>query len=368
MKIAHLLSSFEIGGQERMVRDLAVGQQLSGHQALAISLAPPPDGPLADELRARGVETARVAKRGRHFDPTLPFRLAALLRRAGVDVVHAHNHQPLVYGAPAAKLARATAVYTRHGQRAGGWRLRLARRAAARWLDASVAVSADTASIARRLGEGTAGRVAVVENGIDTSPYRRNAETRAEVRRALGIPGQAWVIGSVGRLVPEKSYDLLLRAAAPLLGEAAHLVLAGEGSEGPALRALRSTLPAGRFIHLPGLRRDVPALLAALDVFALCSRSEGLPLALLEAMASGLPVVATAVGGIGAVLDDSGAGLLIPPGDEAALRSALDRLTRDPARAAEMGRRARQLALARYDRARMVDGYFEIYRRAGAPA
>src|SRR4051812_28420302 len=114
MIVAHVLSSLRIGGQERVALELAGGQAKAHHAVMVVSLAPPPDGPLADAFRASGVTVHRVAKRA-GFDPTLPLRLAALFRREHVTVVHTHNRMPLIYGAAAGKLARAKVVHTRHG-------------------------------------------------------------------------------------------------------------------------------------------------------------------------------------------------------------------------------------------------------------
>ncbi len=363
MKIAHVLSSFEVGGQEKMARDLAAGQVALGHQVTAVSLAPAPDGPLGDEFRARGVDAVRVAK-GSGFDVSLLLRLAALFRHREIDVVHSHNHLPLLYAAPAARLSRAAAVHTRHGQMIGTFHRRLLRRLAAGLVDSYVAVSADTAAVARRLHERGRRDVVIIENGIDTAPFHADPDARRDIRRALGIPEDAWVVGSVGRLAGEKNFDLFLRAAAPLLGEMWRVLLVGDGAEGPALRLLVAGFAGAPFVHMPGMRGDIPQLLAALDVFVISSRSEGLPLVLLEAMASALPVIATAVGGIPGVLANSGAGILVPSGDEDALRAALASLEGNRGHATEMGRLGRELALAHYDRRRMVDAYLTLYKRA----
>ncbi len=148
--MAHVLSSFGVGGQERVALDLAAGQRAAGCRVLAVSLAPPPEGPLAAEFAARGVAVHTVEKLGGAIDPSLPLRLALVFRRARVEVVHTHNPQPLLYGAPAARLAGALAVHTKHGVNPDGGRRLCARRAAARLVHAYVAVSEATAAAARR--------------------------------------------------------------------------------------------------------------------------------------------------------------------------------------------------------------------------
>src|SRR4051794_37650446 len=152
MIVAHVLSSLRIGGQERVALELAAGQAQARHEVMVVSLAPPPDGPLGDAFRDRGVAVHRVAKRS-GFDLTLPLRLAALFRRQRVTVVHTHNRMPLIYGAAAGKLARATVVHTRHGPGRGSRREQWLRSGAGRLLDAYVAVSPELRDLARSLGD-----------------------------------------------------------------------------------------------------------------------------------------------------------------------------------------------------------------------
>jgi glycosyltransferase involved in cell wall biosynthesis len=360
MIIAHVLSSFRIGGQERVALDLARGQRARGHEVLAICLDPGPDAPLAEAFAAHGVATHTVDK-SPGVDITLPLRLARLLGRRGVQIVHTHNPQPLLYGAPAARLVGAAIVHTKHGANPERGRRLLARRAAGRLVDALVAVSSTTAVIASRNDECPRGRLHVIDNGIDLARFHADAQGRADIRASLGIPADAWVIGTVGRLAPEKAYPALVEAAAPLLGEQTRLVIVGEGSERGPIEATAARLGVSALVHLAGARSDVPRILAALDVFALSSTTEGLPLVIPEAMATGLPVVSTSVGGIPGVVREGETGLLVPAGDTAALTSALDAMARDPARARALGARGRALALACYSAERMVDDYLALY-------
>src|SRR5262249_54390261 len=159
----------------------------------------------------------------------------------------------------------------------------------------------------------------------------------------LGLPEDAFVLGTVGRVVAEKDHALLLRAAAPLVSERVRLVVIGDGPLLAGLRAQAAMLGSrAAFIHLAGARLDAGRLYPAFDAFVLSSRTEGLPLALLEAMASGLPVVATAVGGIPGVVVDGQTGRLVPPGDEAALRGALLALAGGEASAVAWGREGKR--------------------------
>ncbi len=355
--VAHVLSSFALGGQERVALDLAAAQVARGLRVLAVSLAPLPHGVLAREFDARGVAVRGVEK-GPGVDAATTFRLRALFAGEHVDVVHTHNPQPLIYAAPAARLIGATVIHTKHGANPDRGRRLWLRRAAGHLAHAYVAVSAATADVARRERECRPARLHVIENGIELASFGPNEEARRAVRRELGIPDDAWVFGTIGRVSPEKDHALLVRAAVPLLDARTWLVIVGDGAELGPLRTETRRLP---HVVLTGVRRDVPRLLAAFDAFVLSSRSEGLPLALVEAMATALPIAATDVGGVRAVLDGHGA--LVRHGDDEALRAAMRALRDDPDRARESGRAARERAL-HFDAARMADAYLALYRTA----
>lgn len=359
--IAHVLSSYGVGGQERVALDLAIGQKARGHDVSVISLAPEPDGAMAAEFAQAGIAVGRVPKRG-GLDPTLVPRLARALRRDRIDVVHTHNPLPLIYGAPAARLVGAAAIHTKHGINPGSRGHRMLRRAAAQLTHAFVAVSSTTEAQAREQHDAPAAKLHTIPNGIRLDRYAPDPEARAAARVELGL-GDAWVIGTVGRLDQFKNQAMLVRAAAPLLSSNVRLVIIGDGDARADVEAAVAALPDPRWVVLTGRRMDVPKLVHAFDVFALSSKSEGLPLVVPEAMAAGLPIIATAVGGLPSVVDEGVTGLLVPV-EEAAFGAALAKLAGDHARAKEMGARAREVALARYSHDRMVDAYLALYARA----
>jgi glycosyltransferase involved in cell wall biosynthesis len=201
----------------------------------------------------------------------------------------------------------------------------------------------------------------VIPNGIDTARFRPDRAARVAIRRELGIPEAAVVIGSVGRLAPEKNFKLLIRALGPLFTPELFLVLVGDGAERGELGTLAEKMGVSQYLRLTGARSDVPELLAAFDIFALSSLTEGLPLAVPEAMAVGLPVISTAVGGLPDVIEDGVTGYLVPPEDEAALRGRLEQLSKDRAQAQALGCFARSSALARYSSERMLRDYLALY-------
>lgn len=357
-RIAHVLSSLAMGGQERVALDLAAAQVRRGHHVAAVSLAPLPHGVLAKEFAARGVDVCSVPK-GPSFDVGLILRLALFLREQRIDVVHTHNPQPLAYGASAGRLARAAVVHTKHGVNPDRGRRLWLRRAGGHLADAYVAVSDATAEVARRNRECRPSHLHVIPNGVDLEAYRADPAARREVRAELGIPDDAWVFGTVGRVSVEKDHALLVRAAGPLLGPRVRLVIAGDGAELANVRAAAKAYEP--YVVLTGVRHDIPRVMASFDAFVLSSRSEGLPLALLEAMACGLPAVSTNVGGVAEVVDHGRAGVLVRARDEAALGRALADLMAAPAAAAALGERARVRA-RHYDAAGVVDQYMELYR------
>jgi glycosyltransferase involved in cell wall biosynthesis len=358
LSIVHVLSSYGVGGQERVALDLAIGQVARGHRVAVISLAPPPDGAMADEFREHGITVDRVAKRG-GLDPTLVPRLAFALRRHHADVVHTHNPLPLTYGAPAARLVGARAIHTKHGKNPSSRGQRLLRQAAARLVHAFVAVSETTAQQARELRDVAPERLHVIPNGIRLDRYAPDPAARVAARAEFGL-GDAWVVGTVGRLDDNKNQAMLVRALAPLFGRGLRLVIIGEGPARPAIEAEVAKLADPRAVILTGRRMDVPKLVHAFDVFALSSATEGLPLVVPEAMAAGLPIVTTAVGGLPDVVDEGYTGLLVPV-DERAMAQALGRLFEDRALARALGGHAREVALTRYSSDRMVEAYLALY-------
>ncbi len=345
LRIQHVIGSFQIGGAERYALQLASRQAREGHDVHVVALA---EGPLVEVFRDAGVTLHTLPKLAR-LDPTLPARLASLFVRNGVDVVHTHNPPPLVYASLAARSVGAVLVHTKHGVNQDRQRRMWLRRVLASLAHRIVAVSDDTANHAIRQGEVGADRVHVIRSGVDTDLFRPSRDARERMRTELGIGPDEWVIGSVGRLVPEKNHASLVRACAPLLRDGnARLLLVGEGPERAAIEALVRKLGIEKKVRLAGVRQDTHEVLAAMDVFALSSRTEGMPLALLEAMATELPVVCTRVGGIPTLLAGSDAGALVSSEDDEALAEELRRLQADPEEARRMGVRARQLVTAQH--------------------
>jgi glycosyltransferase involved in cell wall biosynthesis len=361
LTICHVITSLGIGGLERVVLDLVAAQRRAGHEVY-VAVLNDGEGPLRAAFQAAADALVAFPKRDAGVDPSLVGKLARWLRARRVRVVHTHNNSPLTYGAPAGKLAGAAVVHSKHGEHRASGRQMWLRRLAATAADAYVAVSPSTAAFARENRECTRAKLEVIRNGTDLSRFPASAEAAAAARASLGLGAGVRVVGTVGRMVPEKNHALLLRAMGPLLGPSTKLVLVGDGPLRGELEAQRAAMPNAEHVTFSGMRSDVPDLLASFDVFALSSATEGLPVVLLEAMASRLPVVSTAVGGIPDVVH-AGVGVLVPPHDEAALRDAIAGLLADPERARAIGERARVEALETMSVDRMAGAYAALYER-----
>ena len=183
--IVHVLTSFGVGGGERVALDLAIGQRARGHAVSVLSLAPAPDGAMADEFVAAGIPVGRVAKRD-GVDATLIPRLVHALHERRADVVHTHNPLPLIYAVPAARLIRAAAVHTKHGYNKGSWGQAMLRRGAGRLVHAFVAVSDATAKAAIAQHDAPARRLHTITNGIRLDRYTPDPDARAAVRVTSG--------------------------------------------------------------------------------------------------------------------------------------------------------------------------------------
>lgn len=303
---------------------------------------------------------------------------AALVRERGrYDVVHVHGASlPLIVALPVARglgkrvVAKVAALH--QGVEAGDLRRRYGPlgRGLAWWLGHVDAYVATTAEIAAALeGEGYApARIARVPNFVDTDLFRPPTDDeRADLRAALGLVERAVVVCS-GRLTARKNVDVLLEAFAGACARATSarpplLVLLGDGPERAVLEARAARPDLAGKVLFAGFRDDVPRWLRAADVFVLPSRLEGLPNAVLEAMATGLPVLATDIGGCREAIVPGESGLLVAPGDARALEDALARLLDDPALRARLGAAAGAAIAARFTLDAVAPRYLELYAR-----
>jgi glycosyltransferase involved in cell wall biosynthesis len=361
VRFAHLIESDGPGGAERMLASVARELQAAGSHNVVIAPAGG-EGWLARELSGTGVEV-ELYRLDRPVSRTFARWLTETLRRHRSDVVHSHEFTMAVYGAWAARRAGAGHVFTMHGSRYYADRVqrRVAMRLASLFSSSVVTVSH---SLARHLAHDLwirPSRIVTIPNGVRPMPL-----TQSTLRDELRLGSGDQLVVAVGNLYPVKGHVYLLEAFAQLAARypALHVAIAGRGELEPSLRERSRHLQVSDRFHLLGLRSDVGNVLAGADVFVLPSLSEGVPLALLEAMLAGRPVIASAVGEVPMVLNDGRAGILVPAGDPAALANALAALLADPTRARRLGAAARERAGAAYTFDAMMDSYLTLYAKA----
>lgn len=356
MKIVQLVNTLEFGGTERLVCDLALGLKARGHELTVVCLRH--TGPLAEGLTRAGIE---VLELGKAEGPSLGtvWRFRRLLRERGIDVVHSHN--PLVHHYAVAARSRVTRVIinTIHGidnlSRRPGLKERLYS-LMCRFSERIVAVCPMAYRVFHDGGVIPRARLAVINNGIPLAQY-----VRLEPRTPDGL----FRFGIVGRLVPVKDHASLISAFAQVVQRLPHcrLEILGDGPLRGALEAQCAALGLREVVRFHGFSDRVAEFFGSIDTAVLCSKSEGLPLSVLEAMASGLPIVGTSVGGIPDLIQDGQCGWLCAPTDPASLAEAMLRAaqTPEPERLA-LGRRGREHARTAYSDEQMISGYETLFR------
>jgi sugar transferase (PEP-CTERM/EpsH1 system associated) len=359
--VTHVVLTLDVGGLERnVVNQVREGQRL-GQRVDIVCLERP--GTLAPRVEAMGGRVIALDKRP-GLRPDLVMRLRRVLRALRPDVVHTHQLATLLYGGAAARSLRVpVVVHTEHGRERYATRLktRLLGRTAGRFCDRFYCLTSDMAGEVRMARIVPERKLRVIQNGIDLVDFKAaaGAGARDEVRRSLAIPDDAPVIGTVGRLSEVKRQDVLLRAFARVRRAVpeAHLILVGDGPLLEELRRLADGLDIASAVHFAGYQPHSGPYLRAMDVFALTSRSEGMPQAVLEASVTGLPVVASRVGGLPEVIEEGVTGMMFPSGDDAALAGILMDLLANPVRRHTLGEAAQARAEARFGVARMATEY-----------
>lgn len=348
--IVHISLALRTGGLERLLVDFA---RFQNHERFRLSFIALHDGgtPAAD-IEAAGCDVHILNGRGRGRFANLN-SLRRLLRQLAPDVVHTHNLLPHVQGTVAAKLAGVpVVVHTRHGQRFGhGWWSSLQYRLAARWVDQAVSVSDDAARLSISADGLDPRRVSRIWNGIDLNRFQFHGP--ADWASAI----------SVARLSPEKDFPTLLKAATLVVRQIPEfrLILVGDGAERCRLDEIVRNERLQDHVQLLGERRDIPELLAQSGFFVSSSLTEGVSLTLLEAMAVGLPVLATSVGGNPEVVVNGETGRLVAPGDPAALAAGIVEMCRRRNEWQAMGRAGRRRVENHFDIRRMMEQYESLY-------
>ncbi|BDG06321.1 glycosyltransferase [Anaeromyxobacter oryzae] len=362
LRVLQIIPNLGVGGAQRMLAHLATHLDRTACEVSVLSLYDPSGTAIARELTARGIAVEHLGKRP-GLDPRVWPRLSRALRRIQPDVLHTHLpvlHYTLPWGLGPFRGRFVHTVHTVAEQDAAWMPGRAAHALAFRAGVAPVAICEFVASTIARV-YGVRPR-AVIPNGIPVRTFATPTVSRERWRAANRVPADAIAFACVARLAPPKNTEGLLEAFAALDARDAVLLLAGDGPLEAELRARARRSGVEDRVHFLGARADVPDLLAASDVFVLPSSWEGHPLSVMEAMAAGAAVVATAVGGVPELVRHGETGLLVPPADGPALASALRQLYADSAQRARLGRAARQVAAERFDASLMAARYADLYR------
>jgi glycosyltransferase involved in cell wall biosynthesis len=363
IRVLHVIDSLDLGGAQTALLNLVkfADRGRFQHEVAAMH----GEGFFAEAFREIRVPVHSLS--AKKWPPGYLWRLPGLLRRGRFDVVQCHLFGANWIGKPLAALAGTRVIYHhdqcndafRSGSRVATFVDALVNRLSTRVLAVSRSVERFAVDV-----EGVpAERVTVLPNSVDLSVFSPgDAAERAEVRRRFGLPESGLVVGGVGRLVFQKNFDLLIGAVGPLLADRGNVTVAifGAGPDEGALRGLGGAF--GERVRFLGQVADRRAVYAALDLLVLPSRFEGLPMTALEAMASGVPVVATAVDGMRElVADEPGAAWLVPVGDAVALREVVGELLDDAAARAEQAAAARRVVERRFDARRLAAELEALY-------
>lgn len=367
--LMHLVLNLQTGGLEHLVVDTIRCIDETKYRPILCTLQDSVSESLHRKIQSFGIKLIRLKKRNVAVDLGTIQRLAQTLKKEDVTILHTHNWIPLFYGSFAAAISRTPIkIHTKHGSDISTSKsiVRILRRCISVTIDKCIAVSDDVKN-ALRCGYGFNPRkIVVVKNGIDTKRHNTIAEGSRELKRAeMGVRNGTHVIGIVARLSDEKDHLNLLRSIPAVVssvrGKDFKLVIVGDGPCRENLIGTVRQLQISKKVIFLGDRSDVPELMNAFDTFILSSVTEGISLTLLEAMATGLPVVATNVGGNPEVVVDGVTGILVPPKDPEKMAEAIIRLLQNRELAKQMGDAGRKRVEEKFSLERMVREYENIY-------
>lgn len=357
--ILFLSTSSGPGGAEQVISNLAASLDSAKYRAVLCVFRP---GWLQERSLARGIPTYVIPTQGM-TDWRWMLRFRQLLKDESVDLIHAHEFDAIVQGTAAASYSGIPIVATVHGKHYYWEKFR--RRLAYRWVSRRatvVAVSNDLKTFIERNVGIARQRIQVIYNGVE--PFSlHTAEDILDYKAQLGIPPGEKVVGIVGSLYPVKGHRYLLEAVPSLLQRFPRttFLIVGRGALDETLKAQAEELGIDKKVLFLGLRQDIPRLLAVMDVFAHPSLSEGLSMAILEAMMAAKPVVATNVGGNPELLVHGATGFLVQPKNSAALVECVGGLLQDPALARNLGASGRDRAMQLFSLKAMATQYQSLY-------
>jgi len=350
----------EVGGIETLIREFI--SRLNGDGYLPSACVFKGGGSLEKGLVSEGIQVFDLEKK-EGIDIALIYKLRRLFRENDIRILHTHNYSAWLYGVLASTgLDRLRHIHTEHSNVSKSRRA-WAEKTLGFFTDRIVCVSGDVKrSMIERQGISEK-RLAVIYNGVDTDRFSPSPEKRSLCRKQLGIGGDVPVAGIVARLHPVKNHASLLNAFSIIRRSisGAVLLIVGDGElKGDLLNRTREMGLEGQVIF-SGERQDIPELLNAMDVFVLPSVSEGHNMSLIEAMSTGLPAVATGVGGNREVVSDGITGYLVPSNTPTELADKIMCLMKGPGHATEMGKKAREMVIDKFSVRKMMEDYKAVY-------
>jgi len=357
--ILFLSTSSGPGGAERVISNLSASLDPARFRAILCLFR---TGWIQTHTESRGVRTYVIPTHGM-FDWRWILRLRRLLKDEHVDLIHAHEFDANVQGTFVAALSGIPSVATVHGKNYFGEKIR--RRLAYRWVSrkaSMVAVSQNLKQfIVQKVGIDPE-HVKVVYNGVDVLPQIDSSDM-AKCNEELGLPFGNQIVGVVGNLYPVKGHQYLIASIPAVLAKCPNttFIFAGRGQLEDELKAQALQLGVDGEIRFLGLRQDIPRILSILDVFVLPSLSEGLSMAILEAMSAGKPVIATDVGGNPELVDDGETGYLVPSQSSQALADRLINVLTNRERALQFGKSGQCRAQGRFSLQTMIHEYQALY-------
>jgi glycosyltransferase involved in cell wall biosynthesis len=364
MRILQLISSGGMYGAEAVILNLSRTLNQQGHTSLLgiFSNSTNPNLQLHDLAQQEGIESHLISCRGQ-LDRTVPATIRALAAATNADLIHAHGYKADVYAYIAMRRTNTPLVSTCHTWYDDNrlvWLYGVIDRRVLRSYAAVIAVSDDVRQRLLHAGVPT-NHIHFIRNGIDLRPFTNATPSLRHLAAPEGL-----LIGWVGRLTRDKGPDLFLQAIAQLrpTSPSARYILVGEGPFRPECERLITSLALTDIVHLLGQRSDMPAVYASCDLLVSSSRLEGLPMAILEGMASTLPWVAPQVGAIPLAIHDGQNGILIPSENVEILATSMARLMQSPEERASMGAAARRLTESEFSAERMSEDYLRVYTTA----
>ena len=364
-RVLYIFATLPIGGAEEHLKTVVLNLKPYGFTPVVCCIGD--KGVIGEEIEAAGVSVITLEKmKGKGFDPMIIKDISTLIKREGIDIVHTHLYHANMYGRSAALAARVPVVATEHNVYKSYKKKRsIINRLLAKKTDKMIAVSRAVKDEICARDSIAPAKVEVIYNGIEVDRFKvPSAEEKSAARVKLALDPKAPVIGTISRLSKQKGHTFLLKAFAELLASFPdlRLLIVGSGPLDEELRSEARELAIEENIIFTGARRDVPEVLKAIDIFAMPSLWEGFPVSLLEAFATGLPVVATPVGGVADAIERNLSGLLVEPEDVQGLKYALTKLLEDKEFAASLGKEARAVVEDRFSVTTMLDSMTSLYK------